>query len=85
MVRLSAQNLLDCSGKFGNEGCNGGLVNAAFQYIKANKGVNTEASYPYEAMQGKCRFNASTVGATDIVNITSMSLLFFLFFFLFIL
>jgi cathepsin L len=69
--------LLDCSGKFGNQGCNGGLVNAAFQYIKANKGVDTEESYPYEAMEGKCRFNPSTVGATDIVNITLMSLLFF--------
>ncbi|CAF1030200.1 unnamed protein product [Rotaria sordida] len=65
LVRLSAQNLLDCSGKFGNQGCNGGLVDAAFQYIKVNKGVDTEASYPYEAMEGKCRFNRSTVGATD--------------------
>ncbi|CAF3498116.1 unnamed protein product [Rotaria socialis] len=65
LVRLSAQNLLDCSDKFGNEGCNGGLVNAAFQYIKVNNGVDTEASYPYEAVDGKCRFNQSTVGATD--------------------
>jgi cathepsin L len=75
---------LDCSGKFGNEGCNGGLVNAAFQYIKANNGVDTEASYSYEAMEGKCRFNRSAVGATVTVNITSMSLS-FLFIFLFIL
>ncbi|CAF3883279.1 unnamed protein product [Rotaria sp. Silwood1] len=65
LIRLSAQNLMDCSGKFGNQGCNGGLMDASFQYIKVNKGVDTEASYPYEAMEGKCRFNRSTVGATD--------------------
>ncbi|CAF3959184.1 unnamed protein product [Rotaria sp. Silwood1] len=56
---------MDCSGKFGNQGCNGGLMDASFQYIKVNKGVDTEANYPYEAMEGKCRFNRSTMGATD--------------------
>ncbi|CAF2058406.1 unnamed protein product [Rotaria magnacalcarata] len=65
LVRLSAQNLMDCSGKFGNQGCNGGLMDASFQYIKANKGIDTEASYPYEAQDGKCRFNPKTIGATD--------------------
>ncbi|CAF1018450.1 unnamed protein product [Rotaria sp. Silwood1] len=65
LVRLSAQNLMDCSGDYGNQGCNGGLMDASFQYIKDNKGIDTEASYPYEAQEGKCRFNSKTVGATD--------------------
>ncbi len=78
LVRLSAQNLMDCSGKFGNEGCNGGLVDATFQYIKVNKGVDTEASYPYEGVEGKCRFNRSNVGATDTVSIKFVSLSFIL-------
>ncbi|CAF0984938.1 unnamed protein product [Rotaria sordida] len=65
LVRLSAQNLMDCSGEFGNQGCNGGWMDASFQYIKANKGIDTEASYPYEAKDGNCRFNPKTVGATD--------------------
>ncbi|CAF0818349.1 unnamed protein product [Didymodactylos carnosus] len=62
---LSDQNLIDCSGKYGNEGCNGGYMDSSFQYIKDNKGIDTQDSYPYEARDGDCRFKAENVGAND--------------------
>jgi len=46
-------------------GCEGGLTDQAFEYIKVNNGIDTESSYPYEAIDGQCRFKAANVGATD--------------------
>jgi len=64
LPNLSEQNLVDCSGSFGNYGCSGGLMDNAFRYIQSNGGIDTETSYPYQAVQGACRFSPSNIGAT---------------------
>ena len=37
----------------------------AFQYIKDNGGIDTEKTYPYEAQDDTCKYNAKDSGATD--------------------
>lgn len=73
---LSEQQLVDCAGDFNNLGCNGGLPSQAFEYIRYSGGINSEETYPYEGVDGSCKFDGSNIAAKiplGSVNITAYS------------
>ncbi|XP_046479794.1 cathepsin L-like [Neodiprion pinetum] len=65
LVPLSKQNLIDCAGKYDSNGCEGGTMTEAFEYIIRNNGIDTEESYPYEGKTNSCRYEPRKIGATS--------------------
>lgn len=65
LISLSEQELVDCDTDT-NQGCNGGLMDDAFDFIEKNGGITTEANYPYVSEQRKC--NALKVRTYVITN-----------------
>ncbi|KAL8244273.1 hypothetical protein R6Q59_003946 [Mikania micrantha] len=56
LISLSEQELVDCDRSF-NNGCEGGLMDYAYEFVIKNKGIDTEEDYPYQGRATTCNKN----------------------------
>jgi len=63
-IALSEQNLIDCSSSYGNDGCDGGAFQYAFDYV-LNVGIDAAISYPYTGTNGTCQYSVSDSVTND--------------------
>jgi len=74
-ISLSEQELVDCAQSTGNEGCEGGLMDDAFEWIinsgGSPNGLCTESAYPYTAADGTCQ-QANCTAAMYITGFTDV-------------
>lgn len=68
LISLSEQELVDCDIHGGDHGCQGGLMDYAFQFIQKNQGLTTEANYPYTGTNGTCQRNKAAQHAAKITG-----------------
>lgn len=67
LIGYSESELVDCSGEYGNQGCNGGEMRDAFHYIQ-DHGLSPEKDYPYVPQTRKCRADPSKANRIKITD-----------------
>lgn len=68
LISLSEQELVDCDTSGEDQGCEGGLMDNAFDFIQQNHGLSTETNYPYSGTDGTCNAKKEANHAATITG-----------------
>ena len=69
LTSLSEQNLVDCAQSYGCEGCEGGWMNAAMEYVHYNKGIDTELLFSFKPTTFLVRFLITSIALALCFNL----------------
>ncbi|TXG49440.1 hypothetical protein EZV62_025315 [Acer yangbiense] len=78
LFNLSEQQLVDCDHSCDlkdrtacDNGCSGGLMTTAFEYLMESGGLEEETEYPYTGKKGDCKLNPEKIAVriADFTNI----------------
>lgn len=70
LYNISEQQLIDCSQRQGNNGCEGGLMDNAFNFIIQNDGLCSEDDYPFVGYDERCKQCQNVVSIKSFGDIT---------------
>ncbi|KAK1396531.1 Cysteine proteinase Cathepsin F [Heracleum sosnowskyi] len=78
LTSLSEQQLVDCDHTCDpkdksscNDGCSGGLMTNAYEYLIKAGGIEEEDAYPYTGKRGDCKFDPEKI-AVRVTNFTNI-------------
>ncbi|XP_007050065.2 PREDICTED: senescence-specific cysteine protease SAG39 [Theobroma cacao] len=76
LISLSEQELVDCDTQGEDQGCAGGEMEDAFEFIIRNHGIASEVTYPYKGDDGTCNktkeaSHAATITGYEVVPANS--------------
>ncbi|CAM8958075.1 unnamed protein product [Rhodiola kirilowii] len=78
LVSLSEQQLIECDHKCDvkqkgacDDGCNGGLMTNAYNYLIESGGLQEESTYPYAGKKSECKFDPKKA-AVKVLNFSTI-------------